>query len=99
FSMHSEATQVKAAFNAGANGYVTKGSDPSELIRAIPWVVRGEPAISDDIAHVLAMESLSPSGSALDQLGEREIEILRQLAAGGTADQLAANMHLSVHST
>ena len=90
FSMHSEATQVKAAFNAGANGYVTKGSDPSELIRAIRSVVRGEPAISDDIAHVLAMESLSPSGSALDQLGEREIEILRQLAAGATTDQIAA---------
>ena len=94
--MHSEATQVKAAFNAGANGYVTKGSDPSELIRAIRSVVRGEPAISDDIAHVLAMESLSPSGSALDQLGEREIEILRQLAAGATTDQIAANLNLSI---
>ena len=34
------AAQVKAAFNAGANGYVTKGSAPSELIRAI----RGIPA-------------------------------------------------------
>jgi two-component system invasion response regulator UvrY len=96
FSMHSEAAQVKAAFNAGANGYVTKGSAPSELIRAIRSVVRGEPAISDDIAHVLAMESLSPSGSVLDQLGEREIEILRQLAAGATTEQIASNLHLSI---
>jgi DNA-binding NarL/FixJ family response regulator len=96
FSMHSDAAQVKAAFNAGANGYVTKGSDPSELIRAIRSVVRGEPAISDDIAHVLAMESLSPSGSALDQLGEREIEILRQLAAGATTEQIASNLNLSI---
>src|SRR5690349_23588405 len=45
FSMHSEATQVKAAFNAGANGYVTKGSAPSELIRAIRAIVRGEQSI------------------------------------------------------
>ena len=59
-------------------------------------VVRGEPAISDDIARVLALESLSPSGSVLDQLGEREIEILRQLAAGATTEQIASNLNLSI---
>jgi len=96
FSMHSEAAQVKSAFNAGANGYVTKGSAPGELIRAIRAIVRGEQAISDDIARVLALESLSPSRSLLDQLGEREIEILRQLAAGATTEQIAANLHLSI---
>lgn len=85
FSMHCEAAQVKAAFNAGASGYVTKGSDPAALIRAIRSVARGEQAMSDDIARALALESLSPSGSLLDQLGEREIEILRQLAAGATS--------------
>ena len=76
FSMHSEAALVKAAFSAGASGYVTKSSEPAALIKAIRAVARGEHAMSDDIAHVLAMESLSPSGSVLDQLGEREIEIL-----------------------
>jgi DNA-binding NarL/FixJ family response regulator len=96
FSMHSEAALVKAAFNAGASGYVTKSSEPAALIKAIRAVARGEHAMSDDIAHVLAMESLSPSGSALDQLGEREIEILRQLAAGATAEQIAANLNLSI---
>lgn len=95
FSMHSEAAQVKAAFNAGANGYVTKGSAPSELVRAIRAIVRGEQSISDDIARILAMESLAPSHTLLDQLGEREIEILRQLAAGATTEQIAANLNLS----
>lgn len=96
FSMHSEAALVKAAFSAGASGYVTKGSEPAALIKAIRAVVRGEHAMSDDIAHVLATESLAPSGSILDQLGEREIEILRQLAAGVTKEQIAANLNLSV---
>ena len=63
--------------------------------RAAPWRV-GEHAMSDDIAHVLAMESLSPHASALDQLGEREIEILRQLAGGATAEQIASNLNLSL---
>jgi two-component system invasion response regulator UvrY len=96
FSMHSEPAQVKAAFKAGANGYVTKSSEPATLIRAIRAVARGERAISDDIAHVLAAESLSSSRSALDVLGEREIEILRQIAAGATKEQIAANLNLSM---
>jgi two-component system invasion response regulator UvrY len=96
FSMHSEPAQVKAAFKAGANGYVTKSSEPATLVRAIRAVARGERAISDDIAHILAAESLSSSRSALDVLGEREIEILRQIAAGATKEQIAANLNLSM---
>ena len=96
FSMHSEAALVKAAFSAGASGYVTKSSEPAALVKAIRAVARGEHAMSDDIAHVLAMDSLSPHASALDPLGEREIEILRQLAGGATAEQIASNLNLSL---
>ena len=96
FSMHSEPAQVKAAFKAGANGYVTKSSEPSTLIRAIRAVARGERAMSDDVAHILAAESLAPQRSALDHLGEREIEVLRQIAAGATKEQIAANLNLSI---
>ncbi|MDB5607530.1 MAG: DNA-binding response regulator [Bradyrhizobium sp.] len=96
FSMHSEAALVKAAFNAGASGYVTKSTEPAALIRAIRSVAHGERAMSDDIAHSLAAESLNPQHATLDRLGEREIEILRQLAAGATAEQIAANLNLSL---
>lgn len=96
FSMHSEASLVKAAFNAGAGGYVTKSSEPAVLIRAIRSVAHGERAMSDDVAQVLALESLAPSGSALDQLAEREVEILRQIAAGATKEEVAQNLNLSL---
>ena len=96
FSMHSEAALVKAAFKAGASGYVTKSSEPMVLVQAIRSVARGERAMSDDIAHVLALESLSPSASVFDRLGEREIEILRQLAAGSTQEQIASNLNISM---
>jgi two-component system invasion response regulator UvrY len=95
FSMHAEAVMVKAAFDAGASGYVTKGNEPATLIRAIRAVARGERAMSDDVAHILATESLAPR-STLDHLGEREIEILRQVAAGSTKEQIASNLNLSV---
>jgi two-component system, NarL family, invasion response regulator UvrY len=96
FSMHSEATLVKAAFGAGASGYVTKSNEPMVLIAAIRSVTRGERAMSDDVAHILATESLAPSRATLDHLGEREIEILRQFAAGSTKEQIASNLNLSV---
>jgi len=96
FSMHTETVLVKAAFDAGASGYVTKSNEPAALIRAIRSVAQGERAMSDDIAHILAAESLAPSRSTLDQLGEREIEILRQFAAGSTTKQIASNLNLSV---
>ncbi|HLZ06496.1 MAG TPA: response regulator transcription factor [Bradyrhizobium sp.] len=95
FSMHSEAALIKAAFNAGASGYVTKSSEPATLVRAIRSVARGERAMSDDVAHILAEESLDPSQSLIDRLGEREVEILRQLAAGSTTEEIAANLNLS----
>ena len=96
FSMHGEAPLVKAAFAAGASGFVTKSSEPSALVRAIRMVISGERALSDDVAHVLAADSLDPMQTVLDRLGEREIEILRQLASGLTTEQIAANLHLSV---
>jgi len=96
FSMHGDAALVKAAFAAGASGYVTKSSEPAVLIKAIRSVARGERAMGDDVAQALALESLTPARSALDQLAEREIEILRQLAAGRTADEIAASLNLSL---
>jgi two-component system invasion response regulator UvrY len=96
FSMHGEAPLVKAAFNAGASGYVTKSSEPAVLIKAIRSVARGERAMSDDVAQALALESLTQGGFPLEQLAEREIEILRQLAAGATTEEIAANLNLSL---
>ncbi|MDE2063176.1 MAG: response regulator transcription factor [Bradyrhizobium sp.] len=96
FSMHSEASLVKAAFDAGASAYVTKSSEPAVLIRAIRAVAHGELTMSDDVAQVVALESLAPSASALDQLAGREIEILRQIAAGATKEEVAQNLNLSV---
>jgi two-component system invasion response regulator UvrY len=96
FSMHSEVLLVKAAFDAGASGYVTKSNEPAVLTQAVRSLARGERAMSDDVAHILAAESLAPSRSALDHLGEREVEILRQFAAGATTKQIASSLNLSV---
>jgi two-component system invasion response regulator UvrY len=96
FSMHQAAAFALKAFEAGAAGYVTKSSAPDELVRALETVAAGGRALSADIAREIAAERLSNQRSPLDGLGPRETEILRLLAAGRTAAEIADALCLSV---
>ncbi len=96
FSMHQAAAFALKAFEAGAAGYVTKSSAPDELVRAVETVAAGGRALSADIAREIAAERLASQRSPLDGLGPRETEILRLLAAGRTAAEIADALCLSV---
>jgi two-component system, NarL family, invasion response regulator UvrY len=96
FTMHQGATFALKAFEAGAAGYVTKISAPDELVRATETVARGGRALSNDIAREIAAERLSGQGSALDELGPREVEILRMFASGMAAEEIADALCLSL---
>lgn len=96
FSMHQAAAFALKAFEAGAAGYVTKSSAPDELVRAVETVAAGGRALSADIAREIAAERLANQRSPLDELGPRETEILRLLAAGRTAAEIADALCLSV---
>ncbi len=96
FSMHQAAAFALKAFEAGAAGYVTKSSAPDELVRALETVAAGGRALSADIAREIAAERLASQRSPLDGLGPRETEILRLLAAGRTAAEIADALCLSV---
>jgi two-component system invasion response regulator UvrY len=96
FSMHQAAAFALKAFEAGAAGYVTKSSAPDELVRALATVAAGGRALSADIAREIAAERLSNQRSLLDGLGPRETEILRLLAGGRTAAEIAEALCLSV---
>lgn len=95
FSMHQGAAFALKAFEAGAAGYVTKSSAPDELVRAVETVLAGRRAMSEDVAREIATERLSQQRSELDGLSPRETEILRLVASGRAADEIAATLHLS----
>ena len=44
-----EPRSVRAAFSAGANGYLTKGGDPSELIAAIDAIRKGNAYVAEEV--------------------------------------------------
>jgi DNA-binding NarL/FixJ family response regulator len=96
FTMHSGAQFALKAFEAGAAGYVTKGSDAAELVNSVAIVAKGGRAMSDDVAREIAAERLAHPQSQLDELSPREMEILRLIASGWSAEEISASLHLSL---
>ncbi len=92
FSMHDNPAMVAQALKAGADGYLTKSSEPDALIDAVRRVARGERALSVDIVDALAGEG---GQAAHLTLSPREFEIFRLLAAGRSVDEIASRLFLS----
>ncbi len=94
-TMHSGASMALKVLEAGAWGYVTKSSGPKELIRAVTAVAQGEQALCDDTRQAIATQRLADPMAVLDELGAREVEILRLVASGHTSDAIAETLNLS----
>lgn len=95
FSMHQNPLFAEQALRAGALGYVTKSSQPEELLRAVREVSAGRHVLSADIAQAMALAKLGDSSPALRSLTVREFEILRLLVAGNSVEAIAASLHIS----
>jgi two-component system invasion response regulator UvrY len=95
FSMHEGAAFALKAFEAGAAGYVTKSSDPAQLVRAVAAVVRGGHFLSEDVARALAADRLAGTQHLTESLTPRETEILRLLATGLSSEEIAPLLNLS----
>lgn len=96
FTMHSGAGFALKAFEAGAAGYVTKGSDAAELVNSVAIVAKGGRALSNDVAQEIAVERLAYPISQLDELSPRETEILRLIASSWSDEDISASLHLSL---
>jgi two-component system, NarL family, invasion response regulator UvrY len=92
-SMHAEPLYVRRALEAGAQGYVSKNAAPEELLTAIRRVGGGGRYVENEIAQALVTQSHMPATS-LDSLSPRDIEILRQLAAGKSLGEIAGALGL-----
>ena len=94
-TMHGNAAFAIKAFEAGAMGYATKSGEAAELVELVRRVLRGERALSIDIAGALGAERIGRGRPALDDLGPRETDILRLIASGLTAAEIATALNLS----
>ena len=92
FSMHDSPAMVDQALRAGADGYLTKSSEPDALIDAVRRAARGEQPLSPDVA---AARAAGAQEAAHLSLTPREFAIFRLLAAGRTVEEIAARLFLS----
>jgi DNA-binding NarL/FixJ family response regulator len=90
---------VYAAVRAGASGFLLKDVEPAELVDAIRVVAAGNslfgPAATERLVARFAQQPPDESNHTLDDLTEREREILRLLATGLSNAELAERLYLS----
>ncbi len=81
--------------DVGAHGYVGKGGDARELLRAVRDVARGRRCLGRNIAENIALASVDGDGSPFDQLSTRELEVAMLLVQGLRQDTIARRLNLS----
>jgi DNA-binding NarL/FixJ family response regulator len=92
-----EDDSVFAAMRAGARGYVVKGAEPAEVLRAIRAVAAGDAIFSPGIAERLIHYFATPAAVAphFPDLTDREREVLGLIAQGQSNQAIAQRLVLS----
>ena len=80
---------------AGACGYVGKGGDAGELVRAVHAAAQGRRFLSSSIAQGLALSGLDTARSPFDALSARELEVAMLLVRGLRQEDIARRLSLS----
>ena len=98
-TMFDDDASIFAAMRAGAHGYLLKGTEGEETVRAIHVVSSGEAIFSPVIAQRLMQYFEAPRSAvppqAFPELTEREREILTLIAQGYTNTAIAEKLVLS----
>ena len=98
-TMYDDDASVFAAMRAGARGYLLKGADQTEIVRAVGAVADGEAIFGASVAARILEFFAAPRPRGTEvvfpQLTAREHEVLDLIAAGRSNAELAAVLVLS----
>ena len=96
-TVSNAAEDLIAAIRAGADGYILKDNDPSDMLALIASAMNGQTAISPELTSLLAtalrQESVVENRSHV-HLTERELTILRCLAVGKSNKLIARELDI-----
>jgi DNA-binding NarL/FixJ family response regulator len=107
-TIHDDDMHVFPALRAGASGYILKSQPQAVVMAQLRRIELGEPALSPSIAmrvlqHFRAAQGVVPAAAAagapeLRQLTDREIDVLRLIAKGYKAPEVAVLLGLTAHT-
>jgi len=101
-SHHEGETFVEEALKAGADGYLSKDSEPEELILALRSVMRGDPYLTPKVSKgfVSMARGDIPKGegstSRIGSLTPREREVFQLLAVGSSNKEIARELSIAL---
>ena len=97
-SMHSQPAYAKKMLRMGAKGYITKNSPRQEMLDAIMDVYNGNTYICQEVKNILSDQMLNEEDTAagLNQLSEREIEVINQIRDGLSSKESADRLAISI---
>jgi DNA-binding NarL/FixJ family response regulator len=94
-SSQTAASSVRRALTAGAAGYLPKRASDRELVAAIEQVSSGSRYVDPELGASLVVGNV---GDALEDLSERERDVLQLLALGYTNQEIGKKLYISVRT-
>ncbi|HLZ60316.1 MAG TPA: response regulator transcription factor [Ktedonosporobacter sp.] len=104
FTAFDDDERIIHAIQAGANGYLLKDSPREEIFKAIHVTMQGgsllQPVVASKLLHHVGLQqskgtSLKPHMPPVEELTERELEVLHLLAQGMPNKEIAAHLVIS----
>lgn len=100
-SMHDESLYAMRAMHSGASGYITKIAPSRDVLTAIRRVLEGGIYFSDAMQHRIIQNQIGRSvktADPLEQLTDRELEILQLLGRGLETKRIADELRIGIKS-
>ncbi len=99
-SMHDELLYAERSLQAGAQGYIMKQETSKSIVKAIRHILQGNIYVSESIMGNLLNRVRTGQDtfekSPVENLSDRELEVLRRIGKGMSTSDIADEMNLSV---
>jgi DNA-binding NarL/FixJ family response regulator len=99
-SMHDELLYAERSLQAGAQGYIMKQETSKSIVKAIRHILQGNIYVSENIMSNLLNRVRTGQDafdkSPVENLSDRELEVLRKIGQGRSTSEIADEMNLSI---
>ncbi|MFA7421522.1 MAG: response regulator transcription factor [Melioribacteraceae bacterium] len=99
FSIYPDEKFGHRAITVGADGYLSKNADPSEIVLAIKKIAKGGKYLKQEVMDELLLSGLNSINKLPhEKLSDREFEVLRLIGQGNRLTAIAEQLNLSVNT-